>query len=132
MRLNVFFKGISPKINVIAHRKFDIPNKDCQVGYGCSILRLHLCKRLRHLNECLVYDTNQSDGEVPVMLELLRMRSTPSLPSLPGPHLPGVVAPDRALSMGEIELNCVLRRNWIAWNRTNLTFNCVWTKTILC
>ena len=33
------------------------------------------------------YDTKQSDGEVPVIL-------------LPGPLWPGVVAPDRALSMG--------------------------------
>ena len=34
---------------------------------------------LDFLNECPGYDTKQSDGEVPVM------RSTPSLPSLPGP-----------------------------------------------
>ena len=31
------------------------------------------------------YDTKQSDGEIPVMLELLGMQSTPSLPLLPGP-----------------------------------------------
>ena len=31
------------------------------------------------------YDTKQSDGEVPVMLELWGMQSTPSLPSFPGP-----------------------------------------------
>ena len=51
-------------------------------------------------NECPGYDTKQSDGEVPVMLELWEMWSTPSLPLLPGPHWPSVVAPDRALSMG--------------------------------
>ena len=51
-------------------------------------------------NEFPVYDTKQSDGEVPVMLELWGLRSTPSLPSLPGPLWVGVVAPDRALSMG--------------------------------
>ena len=33
------------------------------------------------------------------------MCSTPLLPSLPGPLKPGVVAPDRVLSMGQIELN---------------------------
>ncbi len=54
---------------------------------------------------------NKSDGEVPVMLELLEMQSTPSLPSLPGPLCPGVVAPDIVLSMGQIELNCVLMLN---------------------
>ena len=45
------------------------------------------------------YDTKQSDGEVPAMLELWGMRRTPSLPSLPGPLWPGVVAPDRVLSI---------------------------------
>ena len=34
------------------------------------------------------------------------MWSTPSLPSLPGQLWLGVVAPNRALSMGQIELNC--------------------------
>ena len=51
-------------------------------------------------NKCPGYDKKQSDGEVPVMLELWGMRSTPSLSSLWGPLWPGVVAPDRALSMG--------------------------------
>ena len=50
-------------------------------------------------NECPGYDTKQSDGEVPAVLELWGMWSTPSLPLLPGPLWPGVVAPDRALSM---------------------------------
>ena len=31
------------------------------------------------------YDTKQSDGKAPVMLELWGMQSTPSLPLLPGP-----------------------------------------------
>ena len=64
--------------------------------------------------------------------------NTPSLPSLPGSLWPGTVAPDRVLSMGKIELNCILIRNlfeiglfwhlncvpglnWIVWNRTVLT-----------
>ena len=38
------------------------------------------------------------------MLELCGMRSTPLLPSLPGPLWPGVVAPVRVLSMGPTEL----------------------------
>ena len=45
------------------------------------------------------YDTKQSNGDVPVILELWRMRSTLLLPLLPGPLWPGMVAPDRALSM---------------------------------
>ena len=51
-------------------------------------------------NECPVYDTKQSDGEVSAMLEFWGMPSTPSLPLLPGPLWPRVIAPDMALSMG--------------------------------
>ena len=77
-------------------------------------------------NECPVYDTKQSDGEVPVMLELWGMQSTPLLPSLPGPLWPRVVVSDRALSMGQIEQNCILMLNWITWNITVLIFK-EWT-----
>ncbi len=52
------------------------------------------------------------------------MLSTPSLSSLPGPFWPGVVAPDRALSMDQIELDCVIMLNWIVWNGTVLTSAC--------
>ena len=45
------------------------------------------------------------------MLDIWGMPSTPSLPSLSGPLWPGVVAPDRVLSMGRIELNCELMLN---------------------
>ena len=45
------------------------------------------------------------------MLELGGMLSTPSLPSLLSPFWLGVVAPDRVLSMGQIQLNCVLMLN---------------------
>ena len=38
------------------------------------------------------------------MLGLLGMQSTPSLPLLQAPLWPGVVAPHRDLSMGQIEL----------------------------
>ena len=40
-------------------------------------------------NECPGYNTKQSDGEVPGMLELWELWSTPSLPFLPGPLWPG-------------------------------------------
>ena len=38
------------------------------------------------------------------MLELWGMQSTALLPSQPGPLLPGVAAPNRVLSMGQIEV----------------------------
>ena len=118
---------------------------------GCRIHRLHLCREVRpppkecpvaqsdvaveytgcfsaegwdSSNECPGYDTKQSDAEVPVMLGLWGMLGTPSLPLHPGPLWPGVVAPDRVLSMDQIELNCALMLNWIVWNRT--VFVC-WT-----
>ena len=45
------------------------------------------------------------------MLDLWRMWSTPTLPSLPGPQWPRVIAPDRVLSMGQMELNFVFLLN---------------------
>ena len=39
------------------------------------------------------------------------MPSTPSLPWLSGPLCPGAVVPDRFLSMGQIEVICVLILN---------------------
>ena len=60
------------------------------------------------------------------MLEFCGMRSTPFLPSLPCPLSPGIVAPDRILSMGQIGLNCVLKLNWIVWNGTVFGhWNCI-------
>ena len=54
-------------------------------------------------NKCLAFDTKPPRGEAAV-LEFMRMWSTHSLPLLPSPLWPGVVAPDRALSMSQIEL----------------------------
>ena len=74
------------------------------VGWGLRIHQLHLCRMARlPFNECPGYDIKQSDDEAPVMLELWEMWSTPSLPLLAGPLRPGVVAPNRILSMGQIE-----------------------------
>ena len=76
--------------------------KTCLVGWSYRIYRLHLCREVRPPppNECPGYDTKQSDGEVPVILGFWGMRNTPSLPLLPGPLWPSVVAPYRVLSMG--------------------------------
>ena len=82
-----------------------------QSAEAARIHRLHLSRGVRPSKECQVYDLKQSDCEVPVMLEIWGMQSTPSLPSLSGPLWPGVVPPVRAPSMGQIELNCVLMLN---------------------
>ena len=66
--------------------------------------------------------------EASVILEFCWMQSSPSLSLLPGPLWPRVVAPDKVLYMSQIELwplNCVLMLNWIVWNRTVWSFNCV-------
>ena len=66
------------------------------IGWDCRIHR---------------HDNKQSDGEVPVILEFWGIRSTPLLPSFPSPLWPGVVASDRNLSTGQMELNCVIMIN---------------------
>ena len=53
----------------------------------------------------------QSDGEVPALLELWGMRSTSSLPSLPGPLWPGVIAPDKGPIYGLNRTNGILMLN---------------------
>ena len=45
------------------------------------------------------------------MLKFGGMHSSSLLPLLPGPHWPGEVAPNRVISMDQIELNCVLKLN---------------------
>ena len=45
------------------------------------------------------------------MQELWGIRSTPSLPLLPGPLWPGEVTSDRAISIAYIELICILMLN---------------------
>ena len=59
-------------------------------------------------NESPEFDTKQSDGEASVMLELWGMRSTPPLTLLWGLLWPRIEAPDKVLSRGEIEQNCLL------------------------
>ena len=59
------------------------------IGLGCRIHQLHLCRGVRPPpNKCPRYDKKQSAGEDSVMLKLWGMRSTSSLPSLPGPPSP--------------------------------------------
>ena len=59
--------------------------------------------KIPHPKECPRYDIKLSDGEA-ALLELWVIRSTPTLGMLPSPLWPGVEAPDRLLSMGQIEL----------------------------
>ena len=101
-------------------REVDMPLKKefGPVGWGYRTHRLHLCSGVRLPQLVSRYDTKQSDGQAPLMLELWGMRSTSLLPSLPGPLWPEVLVYDRV----QIELYCVLILNRIVWNRTVLTF----------
>ena len=89
------YKNITQEPNCIRISIRHIFTQLLPVGYACRIHRLLLGRGVTPLNECPGYDNKQSDGEVPAMLELWGMRSTPSLPSFPGPLWPGVVAPDK-------------------------------------
>ena len=84
---------------------------DGQVGWGCRIHQLELYTGVNSPNNSPGYDTKQSDSEASVMLELWGMQITSSLLSLSVSLWSEVVEPDRVLSIGEIELNCVLMLN---------------------
>ena len=88
------------------------PLKDCPVGWGWDVEYTDciLCGEVRPPNECPGYDTKHSDGDVPVMLGLWGIRSTTSLPSLPGPLGPDVIAPIYGLNRA----NGILMLNWLA------------------
>ena len=63
------------------------------------------CRGVRTLlNECPGYDTKQSDGNIQVMVELWEGR-------VPFHCHRSLIYFDRVLSMGQIELNCVLMLN---------------------
>ena len=87
--------------------KVDMPlNKDDPVDMGSRITPTAFLQRGKTPppNEYPRYDTKQSAAETLVMLELWGMRDILSLPSLPGPLWLRTVAPDKVLSMGQIEL----------------------------
>ena len=74
-----------------------MPNQPRWLGqWNTQSASLQRCKTPPSPNECLGYDIKQSNGKALVMLWLWGMRSIPSLPFLPGPLWPGVVAPDRS------------------------------------
>ena len=67
---------------------------------------------------------NHCNREVKVILELWGMHNTSSLPLLPGPLCPGVVALYSFLSIGQIEITCRLMLALIFGNRIFI-FNCL-------
>ena len=70
----------------ITKQKLTSLSVGCLVSWCCRIHRLLIWRGVRPPpNGCPGYDTKQSDSEVPVMLGLWRMWSTPSLPLLLGP-----------------------------------------------
>ena len=68
------------------------------VSWGCRI-----SAEEKDSSKCPGYNIKQFDGEAPV-LEIWGIWSTPSLPSLPGSLWPRVVACNRVLSLGQIEV----------------------------
>ena len=74
-----------------------------QVGWGCRIHRLHLCRRVRPSQwVSSIKPIKPYDSEA-LALEIWGMSSTPLLTLLLSPLWPGVVALDRVLSITQIE-----------------------------
>ena len=81
--------------------------------WGCRIPELLFCRGVRHpFNECPRYDTKQSDGDVPVMLELWGMWNIPLLPLLSGPLWLGIVA----IGSNRTKLCTYAKLNSLKWN----------------
>ena len=78
-----------------------------------NIFPMMICKGLPPPQRVSLYDTKQSDEEVPVMLELWGMQNTSLLPSLPGFLWPGVVAPDRVYGSNRTKLCTYAKMNYL-------------------
>ena len=100
--------------------KYNLPN--CRVGWDWKIQWLLFCRGVRLPTSFLDMILNKLMVRLPVILELWGMPNTLSLPLFPRRFGLGVVTTNRVLSMNQIELNCVLMLNWIAWNENVLTF----------
>ena len=78
------------------------PTRLSPLGRGCIIHRLRICRGGGYSQRVSSNDIKPSNVEAPVMQELYRKRSSPSLSSLAGVLWSRVVAPDRVLSMGQL------------------------------
>ena len=74
-------------------------------GFGIDNLQGLMCHETKPNQTKSNQRIKQFDGETSVMLELWGMQSTSSLLLLQWPLWPGLVKPDRVLSMGQIELS---------------------------
>ncbi len=79
------------KLAIVNYSKKGQPNEQKYIVAPLQIVREHILSLTPY-------------GEAPVMLQFGEMWSTTSLPLLPGPLWSRVVAPDRVLSMDQIEL----------------------------
>ena len=80
--------------------------------------QLYLCRKIRLSHVSWIWHQKHLLLRLIIMLELWGMQNTSLLLSLPGLLSPRSVTPDKLLSMGQIELNCVLRLKWIVWKGT--------------
>ena len=90
------------------------------VRWGCRIHWLHFCRGERPPPPTcvLIMTLNNLMVKLPVMLVPWGIRNTPSLPLLPGPLWPSIVAPDGSnRTNGILMLNWIVWLNWIAQNR---------------
>ena len=86
----------------IEHTSKSIPNP---IGRNCKIHRLHLSRTVTITpNECCRYNTKQSNGEALVILERWGMLSTQFIAIALRSTQARTSTPERALSMGQVEL----------------------------
>ena len=97
----------------------------CPIGWGCRIHRLHLCREVKLPPQKVSWIWHQTIWRWGSSnAGALRNAEHPFIAIAPRSILARMVAPDRFLSIGQIEVNSVLTLNWIFWNRTALTFYC--------
>ena len=109
--------------------KFTVAQSAAAEGYTVCISTEGA--RLPHPCNCFGYDAKQNWWWGSINTGAMGNTDNLLLPSLPGPLWSRMVASDRALSMGQIELKCVNMLNWFVWNRTvfsNESMYSCWTE----
>ena len=90
--INIVAKVLDCDLEIVLLSSFS----DTLLGKVNPLILCPVCRGVRLHQWMSCCDTKQSDAEIPVMLELWEMWSTPLLPSFSSPLWPGVVAPEKS------------------------------------
>ena len=91
-------------IYICVSRSIYVGRSNSAIGYGRKIHRLNLCRGVKHPHQRVPRIYTKSAVGKALVLQLWKLRSTPSYPLLPGRLWFEIVVAVRVLSIDQIEL----------------------------